>query len=291
MDSPSANPSRSGFARAAFGLLMVSLTSYAAGAAGLRSLHVLALGMHADRTQVRIGEPFHVAVHVRVKENVAALDELVIPDVGTLQIIGDERHTTHGPGGTDVVETITLQSPAAGRYTISPAYLDAIDARTGRPSRFSSNPLTIVVAAAAANLPAAPLHALAQTLGWAIAAIAVVALLLVVMRRRRGVPVLPAAPAPLPPPAAPPRTPHDDVAEALRAYRVSPSTAALLRLRATLFAAAGAADGATLRDALAATSDARLRSALLAAERTAFGPAAERDAASGELVDMTAGWL
>jgi len=273
-------------------VLALAAVPVLAGADSLRALHVIALGMHADTTRVRIGEPFHIAVHVRVRENVAALDELVIPDVGRLQIIGDERHTTHGAAGTDVVETITLQAAAAGTYAIAPAYLDAIDARTGRPSRFSSNPLTIVVAPPGALLPQNPLGGLLRVLSWVALVLAVLALGAAVIgyRRRRRTPVPAPASQPAPPPP-PPRTPHDDVADALRAYRVSPSGAALLRLRAALFAAAGASDGATLSDALAATSDARLRSALRAAERTAFGPANERDASSGELIDVTAGWL
>ena len=46
-----------------------------------------------------------------------------------------------------------------------------------------------------------------------------------------------------------------------------------MRLRESLFAAAGAGAGATLRDAVVATPDRALRVALDAAERTAFGPA------------------
>ena len=277
----------------AFLALALAVAPGIGGAAAMRTLHVVALGMHADRTHVRIGEPFHVAIHVRVTENVAALDELVIPDVGTLQIVGDERRTMHGPAGTDVVETVTLQAAGSGRYTLSPAYLDAIDARTGRPSRFSSNPLSVVVAGPAAALRSNPLSAALGVLLWLAIAFAIFIAAFVLLARRR--PRVAAAAAVAPPvvhaPPAPPRTPRDDVADALRTYRVSPSPVALARLRTALFAAAGARDGATLGDALAATSDARLRSALSAAERTAFGPERERDAASSELVGVTEAWL
>ena len=64
-----------------------------------------------------------------------------------------------------------------------------------------------------------------------------------------------------------------------------------MRLRGALFVAAGTNAGATLRDALAATTDRELRAALTAAERTAFGPAHERDAASSELIGATGTWL
>jgi len=45
--------------------------------------------------------------------------------------------------GTDYVETLTVTGLQPGIGHLTPAHLDAIDARTGRPSRFSSNELTI----------------------------------------------------------------------------------------------------------------------------------------------------
>jgi hypothetical protein len=100
----------------------------------------------------------------------------------------------------------------------------------------------------------------------------------------------PDVPAPQPAPA-PVRTPRDEVADALRAYRVAPAEPALRRLRAALFGAAGTNGSSTLGDALGATSDGGLRLALIAAERVAFGPPAERDAASSELVGAAEAWL
>ncbi len=266
----------------------------------LRALHVRDLSMRADKTHVRVHEPFHLAIHVHVNENVAALDELVIPDVGTMQMLGDERHTTHSAGGTDVVETLTLEPALAGRFTFTPAYLDAIDARDRRPKRFSANRPVTVVVDAGAPLTESVGNALRQLAAGALillgVGIAIVALIALARRRRRRErPVVPAPPpaAVVQPPAAapPPSTPRDAVAAALRAYRVAPAAAALSALRAALFAAAGVASGVTLRDALAATNDHALRGALLAAERTMFGPAHVRDAASAELVDATEAWL
>ncbi len=268
----------------------------------LRALHVRDLSMRADRAQVRVGEPFHLAIHVHVGEDVSALDELVIPDVGSMQLLGDERQTTHAAGGTDVVETLTLEPTLAGRFTFAPAYLDAVDARDGRPKRFSANrPVTVVVGTAP------PLAGLGAGVGQVLRLLAAAALIvlglgaavvaliaLARLRRRRRAAVVRAAPPPVvaPPAVAPlPRSPRDAVAEALRAYRRAPAAAALAELRAALFAAAGAAPGATLRDALAATGDHGLRGALLAAERTAFGPASVRDAAAVELIDATEAWL
>jgi hypothetical protein len=302
VDSPAANPSRSACGRAAFGLaILFALPAVAGAQASLRALHVRDLSMRADKTHVRVHEPFHLAIHVHVNENVAALDELVIPDVGTMQMLGDERHTTHSAGGTDVVETLTLEPALAGRFTFTPAYLDAIDARDRRPKRFSANRPVTVVVDAGAPLTEGLGNALRQLAAGVLVAIgagiAIVALIALARRRRRRRerPVVPAPPpaAVVQPPLAapPPSTPRDAVAAALRAYRVAPAAAALSALRAALFAAAGVTNGVTLRDALAATNDHGLRGALLAAERTMFGPAHVRDAASAELVDATEAWL
>ena len=263
-----------------------------ANAQGLRTLQVDALGMHADRTQLRIGQVFHLAIHVHVRERVTALDELVVPNVGTMQLEGDERHVTGSAAGTDVVETLTLEPTAAGAYTFNAAYLDAIDARTGKPTRFSANPVRVVVEGAGVSYPgpAGFWRDLGEVViaGAAAGTVVVVAIALIRARRRR--PPAPVAPQPVVPPA-PPRAPRDEVADALRAYRSAPANESLIRLRGALFAAAGAPPGATLRDALAVTRDGPLRAALAAAERTAFGPAYLRDASSVDLIDAVGAWL
>lgn len=274
--------------------LAVCESAAAAQAQSLRTLHVDVLEMHADRQQLHVGDVFHLAIHAHVREAVQALDELVIPDVGTMQMLGDERRVTHGRGGTDVIETLTLEPTAAGPYTFAGAYLDAIDARTHKPSRFSAPPVRVVVMSPVPSpedfwrlmrrIGALALIVLAVIAG----AVALAAL--VRARRRRERPVV-QVPRPVTPPPPPPRSPRDAVAEALRAYRVAPADGALARLRAALLAAAGTNPGATLRDALAATPDHGLRGALIAAERAAFGPAYARDAASVELVDSTEAWL
>jgi hypothetical protein len=284
---------RLGAALAAVAALLAVVPALPASA--LRTLHVDALSMRADRSHVRVGQVFHLAIHARVRERVGALDELVVPNVGTMLLEGDERHVGTATDGTDVVETLTLEATQPGTYTFNGAYLDAVDARNGKPSRFSANAVRVVVeprggSPAEGYRPSARLIATAALAGGiAIAALAgVVALLRA--RRRAQRPV--SAPTAEPNVAAPPpRTPREEVAEALRAYRSAPAMRALMRLRAALFAAAGVNAGATLRDALAATSDRALRAALGAAERTAFGPAHARDASSAELIDATEGWL
>ncbi len=251
---------------------------------GLRVLDVEALGMRADRSQVRVGEMFHLVIHVRVRENVSALDELVVPDVGTMQLLGDERRTTHGAGGTDVVETLTLEPTAGGRYTFAPAHLDAIDPRALRPKRFSADRAITVVVTAPAPAAGGDGWDIGRSLATLVVMFVVmvaVALALLGRIRAKG----PAAP---PPPSL--STPRERVAAELRAYRRSPGSTTLERLRAALFGAAGAAAGATLRDALR-NGDPALHDALRAAEGATFGPTEAREVASRELIDATEAWL
>lgn len=288
---------RRSLGRLALAVLAAALVAAVASPArALRALHVDALAMRADRTELRVGEVFHLAIHAHVRERVAQLDELVIPDVGTMQQLGDERHVTASSGGTDVIETLTLEPTQAGPFTFSGAYLDAIDGRTGKPSRFSSNPVRIVVAKPSALASDGAGGAIVKVLVVLAALLAIPVLIVVLIlaslasRKPRRVPVAP-VPAPAPPAVVPPPTPRDAVAEALRAYRAAPANGSLLRLRAALFAAAGSSEGATLRDALAGTADAALREALAAAEHAAFGPADAREAASEMLIRTTEGWL
>ncbi len=225
---------------------------------------------------MQVGHVFHLAIHVRVRENVAALDELVIPDVGTMQLLGDERAVTHAAGGTDAVETLTLQPSQTGAFTFRPAYLDAIDAATGKPSRFSSNPVRVEVvrpSAAAAPRYGAFAQRAVEAVLVVLGAIAVVLGLRALARLRRArarsvAHVAPPLAAPAPAPATPPRALRDEVADALRAYRVTPAEPSLRRLRAALFTAAGTNGGSTLGDALGATSD---RGAAGGADRSRAG--------------------
>ncbi|HYW52521.1 MAG TPA: hypothetical protein VE826_01055, partial [Dongiaceae bacterium] len=231
--------------RAVLGLAfaVAALLTPPARAASLRTLHVDALSMRADRAAIPVGEVFHLAIHVHVRENVAALDELVVPDVGTMTLEGDERQVSSSSAGTDVVETLTLEPTAAGTFTFKGAYLDAIDARTRKPSRFSANPVRVVVVGGTPRTTLvmfAPIWRL--MLGIMIAGslvlVALAALVTLMRLRRRPVPPPVLVAAPVAPPA-PPRTPRDDVADALRAYRTAPAHDSLMRLRGALFVAAG----------------------------------------------------
>jgi hypothetical protein len=84
-----------------------------------------------------------------------------------------------------------------------------------------------------------------------------------------------------------PATPTSErLVHAAEAYRSARSDAALAQVRAALFGLTGVSGGATLVDALGALGEPNgpLRAALLAAERAAFGPAAERPRAGDEML-------
>lgn len=269
--------------------------------AGLRLLHVETLGMRADRSRVRVGEMFRLVIHVRVRENVSSLGELIVPDLGTMQLLRDERRTTHRAGGTDVVETLVLEPTARGHHTFAPAYLEAIDPRALRPKRFSADRAISVDVT-----ESEPAAGDAWDLGRSLTTLAMESLVVLTValallgriraRRERslvaGVTLcLWTGPAvSLPPSLSAPRVQGDPVAEALRAYCHSPGSMTLERLRAALFGAACAAPGATLRDALG-SGDPALHDALRAAEGAAFAPIEARAAASRELIGATEAWL
>ena len=291
--------SRRRVAAAAFGAVaLAAVLAAPAPVLALRKLHVDALSMRADRTRLQVGEVFHLAIHARVREPIVALDELVVPDVGTMQLLGDERHVTSTPGGADVVETLTLEPTQSGTFTFAGAYVDAIDARTGKPSRFSSNSVRVVVEKPGVTFDGpwtASASFVATTVVGTIVVggfiVLVIGGLLFALVRARPKPAPPNPVPQAPASAGPPRTARDEVAEALRAFGAAPEHASLMRLRTALFAAAGAGPGATLSDATAATQDERLRAALVAAEHAAFGPAATRERSAAELVEESERWL
>jgi hypothetical protein len=278
------------------GLALLALAPAGAAAQGYPVLHVVALAQHADRLTVEPSGIFHVTIHVRITQRRDRLDELILGSFSDCEIISNETVRTALPAGTDFVERLTIQALAPGEATISPAYIDAIDPRLGRPMRYSSNAVRVRVAG---GLPVQlDLHGWGENVRRLLVAVAIVASLfaavfvvaVVFVRRRRrpqpaaervAMPLAPRPPSPPPVPEGPAR-----LEAALERFRRERSVAALVALRAELFAVAGARAGATLVDALRASGgrDDALRAALLAAEAALFGPAAEREAAGDALL-------
>ena len=117
-----------------------------ASAQELATLHVRDFSLSADRTGVRVGEPFHITITARLGERLTALDNVTLPNLSGFEEIGDERRCSDESSGSTCIETLTLEPTQPGDQTIGAATLSAIDARTGRPSRFITGTLAIRVA-------------------------------------------------------------------------------------------------------------------------------------------------
>lgn len=243
----------------------------------LPRLWVDALGMHADRTVAPVAAAVHVTIHVHVREQVANFDELVLPDLANLQILGDERRMHADATGTDYVELLTVVGLSPGIAHLSPAHLDAIDDRTGQPTRFSSNDLTIRIDPEGATPSPPPGPGIGRALIAAVLmAVGIVAgslalLVFLVVRRVRAV---------APPPArivamtVEPASEPPSVRRAIEELRTARTRAAVFGLRAAVRDLAGAREDETLEAVLARLDGAApaLRAALRLAERAAFVP-------------------
>lgn len=221
----------------------------------------------ADTARPKLDAPFSVTLSIRVVGNAGPLQNVYLPTFIGPEELGDVREQSSGPSGTLYRETLRLVAHTRGPLTITPGYLDAIDARDGKPKRFLSNDLHLNVEAG----PPVSQLLFARSLEWAIGAIALLAAL--VLLRRRFAPAAvqiardePPAPAPFLP-AAPSEL--DDALSQLRARRDRQS---VMRVRRALWRIAGADDGCTLNDVLRKPQaiDAHLRRLLVGIERAAF---------------------
>ena len=247
----------------------------------LARLHVRSFDMSADRTALRVGEPFHLTITARLGDLAVELDNVTLPDLTGFESLGDERRCAPTPSGSECSETLTLSPTIVGDRTISPTTMDAVDARNGKPSRFATNSLKIHVAgpsplvtfAAALGPVAACLIGLLRAVAiLALLGIATVALFWGFSRRRRR--TLPTVEAPVAPSAT-------SVVRAEPSVRTSDLIAALVReptrvralaVRGALRAELHAQENETLAD-LAARSEpqrARTLTALAALESAAF---------------------
>jgi hypothetical protein len=250
-----------------------------ASAQTYETLHVRRFTMSVDRTTVEVGEPFHLSIAAHVDEPVTQLDNLTLPDLSGFDSLGDERRCVATSAGSDCVETLTLAATVAGVRTIAGATLDAIDARTGKPSRFTSDPVTVTVTGTAFL---DPLRGLVSGLLFA----AVRAFLIVIFVAafafavvwsismwRKPAPRPRVAVSPRVPPAAP--APPPDPNAALRALADAlahePTRANALRLRQAMRATMDARDDETFGDlARRGAAEPPRLAALGAVERAAF---------------------
>ncbi len=241
-----------------------ALASPVARAQQLQRLHVQAFTLQSSALRPQFEVPFEVTVTIRVSERVAALENVYLPTLGGAEELGDERQTIVTRSGTVYRETLRLVVHARGLTSIGSAYLDAIDARDGKPKRFISNGLTLAVQGGAALDAGTPVRAIAWTLAGAAIALALAALLM----RRDAAPRDPVQPAHPPPPVLK----DDELERALGELRARRDRSSLMRVRAALWRQAGAQRGQTLSDVLLQphSFDERVRGLLLRVEYAAF---------------------
>jgi hypothetical protein len=256
-------------------------------------LHITSMGMHANRRSVAAGERFAVTIRVVVTEKRDRLDELVLGAVDDCTIVGDERrHAALPGGGTEFLEVLTLEAGPAGTATISPAYLDAIDAASGKALRYSTDPISVAISAGEPlDRTYRRILEISRYAGVGLGLLAVAIFVVAAIRRPRR--PRPLAPEPAEAALALPVAPIEPtLANALESFARARSEVALRALRAQLFAQAGVPAGATLADALAhAGPDFSLRLALREAEAAAFGPRSERTRAGDQLIDAVQAYL
>ena len=229
------------------------------------------MSLTSDTQQPKLDVPFHVTVSIAVKENVSDLKNVYLPSFFGPEELGDERTYVHSPQGTLYRETMTLEAHSRGPLHISPGYMDAIDARDGKPKRFLTNDLNLVVQGGAALDLWAPIRAILMLLLYGVLTLAAFFVFFAVFfRRKRPEPVVDEAPVSEPVAVLP--LPTDALASALDELRVRRDRKSVLRVRSVLWQMTGAAEGETLEDVLgrAQAADTRRRSFLTLVERAAF---------------------
>lgn len=266
--------------------LFVLIASAPGSAQEYQRLHVRSFTLSSDSAHPQLEQPFHVTVAIRVDERVSELRNVFLPTFFGAEELGDESQIAHAGRGTTYRETLTLVAHASGTLSVSPAYLDAVDARDGLAKRFISNSLQLPVGRG----PQVRIWKTLRTIALVVMEIALVCAAIFVVAaiflRKRNVPAAAAVPAPLPP-AAPPVPPAaNDVDEAWARLRSSRDRASVRNLRGVLWKKAGASAGETLSDVLRRPSaaQAEIRRLLILVERAAFIEDARLDDAIEEVL-------
>jgi hypothetical protein len=260
-------------------------TACAAPAQSLQRLTVDAFDLSADTAHPRVDATFHLIVRLHVRERVAAIENLELPILAQLELLGDERSVETNAAGTEYRETITVVCHNVGTIMIAPATLQAVDARDGHAKEYYTNGLTVQVA----SEPFQPLQQganAAWALGWTARAalwiggvVCAAALIALVFLRRPAARVAPVAV--LSPPVPAPPSPRERLRDVLTVLRAERSRSAAVALRATVWRLIGASEGETLEDVLRRplASDPRMAEVLRGLERAAFTHDGDLDAA------------
>ncbi len=260
-------------------LLLIAFALTPANAQSLQRLHVTQLTLAADTNTPRIEVPFHLVVTAHVRERISELDNVDLPILAELELLGSERTTVASRTGSTYRETITVVAHHSGAITIAPVTLDAIDARNGKPTRFSSNSLVLHVAGPAAAIVATVdvwqrvglvFAVLFRALLWVLG-VGIVLFIFAALVRRRPVPA--AGPVvTLAPPKPVIVDPKARMREALEVLRGNRTRAGAMRARSIVRRMVGATDAETLADVLRRplATDRDMRDLLRALERAGF---------------------
>lgn len=235
-----------------------------------------AFTLSSDTAHPQLEQPFHVTLTIRVDEKTFNGDNVFLPTFEGAEELGDLRQVSHGANGTTYRETLTLVAHTRGTLTVSEAYLDALDARDGKPKRFLSNALALPVGGGPIT---SVWHVLRTVLLVVIEVLllgAAVFVIAVMFWRRR---VLRQAQHDTPGAQHDTPTPtpvilslsKDEVEDAFDQLRAKRDRYSVLALRTALWKRAGADPGATLHDVLRRTVATEAeRQLLVAVEHAAF---------------------
>jgi hypothetical protein len=267
-------------------LILAAVASLACAGTGrgqtLQRLTVQAFVLSADTMQPQVDVPFHVVVTLHVRERVGQIINLQLPMLAQLELLGDERQTLTDPRGTQYREVVTVVVHDAGRFTIAPATLQAIDARDGKPKQWFTNDLPLSVRASATRVASGVAAGLLVHVARILAALIWFALLvgaalLAIFLLRRRAPLAPVR-APVAEPVSYQRAPSESerrrhqIEDALLVLRAERTRSAAVRVRAAVWRIIGAPEGETLGDVLRrpGCGEGPLRDLLVALERSAF---------------------
>jgi hypothetical protein len=241
-------------------ILASGLRGEAVRAQSLQQLTVQSFALSADTAGPRVDVPFALIVTLRVRERVTRIDNLELPLLAELELLGDERRLQSDSHGTVYRETIAVVAHRGGTLDIGSALLQAIDARDHRAKQYATNRLRLVVSGTPANFAPSGdsvrdvlLAALRVFLWLAGLACAVVVLVLIFRRRRQPPVAVPAEPTPELQPPIHARSTRDELFDALSVLRAEPTRASAIAVRALVWGIVGADEGATLADVLQRT--------------------------------------
>jgi hypothetical protein len=240
-------------------------------AQSLQRVTVTSFSLASDESEPQVGARFHLIITLGLAQRVDDVENLQLPDLASLDVLGDERGLSSAPQGSLYRETLTVAAHDGGSITIAPATFDAIDNRDGKAKQWSTNSIVIHVVGGAASTTSALRVLVGRILLAAGVGVVVLGALMLPMLRKPPQAIAPPPPPPPEPPVAPSTT-HDQLMEALRCLRSDPTRGGVMRARAILHRMVGAPHGETLDDVMRRAKNAHpdLLAVLPSIERAAY---------------------